>query len=156
MMVEFFREWKRKIGCAALALAFLCVYGGIRSAQTTDQLEIAVGNSIHFLTSTQGYFRWTRHAERPIGTIPLVWYSMANGSPGQPLDTDAGIHWQRRSDWYLFDFGQGVLRGSSLGVWTMSYLIGIPLTGVAAALLILTAQKSTQTKMPEPIDVAGT
>ena len=148
-MDEFFTPWRRRIGVVALQTAFLFVYGWIRSSKITDQLEIAAGDYIRYFTSTRGYLQWTRHAERQVWTPSLNWHSMANGSPGQPLDRNAGLDWQWRSDWYVFDFGRGQLRGSSLAVLTFSYLIGIPLPGVAAALLILAPRLSTQKKTVE-------
>lgn len=146
-MREFFKGWRRKAGCLVLLMSIVLLCGWFRSMIVTDQLEVAIGDSNHFFTSTEGYFRWTRWEVKVPGVAPWVWHSVAHGSPGQPLDNESAVQW--RWNWFLFDFGSGLFRGSPLSAWAFPYWIGIPLTGVAAALLIPGPSKGASDEGPD-------
>jgi hypothetical protein len=136
-MREFLKGWRRKLGCVTLLLAMVFLGIWVRTLIVTDQLEMMVGDSKHYFTSTEGCFRWTCHHKRPKEASSLIWYSIEDGSPGQPLDNEGAIKWHWRWNWCLFDVGSGQYRGSRLLTWACPYWIGIPLAGLSAALLIL-------------------
>ncbi len=148
LMREFFRGWRRKAGVMTLVMATVFLGAWVRNVVVTDQFELVIGDSTNYFTSTEGYFRWTRHAQIIVGDPSVMWYSVPHGSPWQPLDEQAAIEWRWRWNWCLFDFGSGLFRGVALVEWTLPCWIGFPLTGLSAALLILSPPKARRIKAP--------
>lgn len=68
-MREFFRGWRRKIGCIILLIAFVLSVIWVRSYLADDLLTIAVGGGQHGLSSINGEFRW--RAFSSTGLFPL-------------------------------------------------------------------------------------
>ena len=50
-MREFFRGWRRKVGCITLVMACAFVGGGIRSGVVFDRIAFAIGTRQHEITS---------------------------------------------------------------------------------------------------------
>lgn len=142
MMLASLSGWRRKIGCVILVMACILAFGWCRTSVYTDQFEFGIANSNHFLTSTQGYFRWTC-VTKPEFMIPgWKWHSVAYGSPGEPLDNTAAIAWDWRWEWLLCEIGQGRYRGSPFTALTIPCFIAIPLTALSAWLLLTRRRES--------------
>jgi hypothetical protein len=59
-MGEFFKGWRRKAGLLTLLLACVFVSGLFGTLSGGRQLGVGFGDSDYILTSTDGFFRWTR------------------------------------------------------------------------------------------------
>eukprot|EP00475_Leptophrys_vorax_P041280 TRINITY_DN77851_c0_g1_i1.p1 TRINITY_DN77851_c0_g1~~TRINITY_DN77851_c0_g1_i1.p1 ORF type:complete len:111 (-),score=4.48 TRINITY_DN77851_c0_g1_i1:36-368(-) len=68
-MREFFRGWRRKVGCLILLIAFMLSVIWVRSYLADDVLTIAVSGGQHDLSSNNGEFRW--RAFSSTGLFPL-------------------------------------------------------------------------------------
>lgn len=68
-MREFFRGWRRKVGCLILLIAFVLSVIWVRSYLADDVLTIAVSGGQHDLSSNNGEFRW--RAFSSTGLFPL-------------------------------------------------------------------------------------
>ena len=163
-MGDYFKPWRRRLGVMTLVMACVFMGGWMRSFSVGDQVGMTIGNSNHFLTSAKGCFRWTRYrhfvrfSNRTLFHInptyfsqrPVQWNSSEKlaEEPIEYLTINWSWHWLSCG----FEFGNGRLPGdTAMGVWAIPYWIGIPMTGLAAYLLILKPRKSAPNKISEPI-----
>ena len=57
-MVEFFRGWRRKVGCVTLVVACLLTAAWFRSRSEMDRLTFSLGRRTHWLVSDQESLGW--------------------------------------------------------------------------------------------------
>ena len=73
-MREFFQGWRRKSGCATLALTLILFGGWMRSRQWSDQFWVQTQSACYFVESSDGGIRayWINERRR---TRPYGWSS---------------------------------------------------------------------------------
>ena len=80
-MGEFFRGWRRKIGCVTLVMAALIMVGWLRSMMRKDIVELA---GFQYLISGSGHLVWAAESsDRILKKLPYVelWYEVLIGRP---------------------------------------------------------------------------
>ena len=137
-MREFFRGWRRKLGCLLLILATATATAWCRSLIVRDQLIHVSGSTMRQITSESGILSWETsiHFEDFFDSaIPESgWFSRPATETGH--DGYRGLC-QWRFAWGGFDlatgtFGRSQIYGGAVPYWSMT----IPLT-LASAYLIL-------------------
>lgn len=164
-MREFFRGWKRKIGCMTLVMA--CVFMGawIRGHGTKDIIATGNGRGLayhEFNSSYQGIM-WYSHTSDLGYQWDAGWYRVRifdreSFNPLAQFADEMAI--DRRWQWLGFDCGQ-VHDPDSPSFKTSWFLIPywsttIPLTLISAFLLLSKPRKSTLKKLTEPIPAEET
>ncbi|MBS0201251.1 MAG: hypothetical protein JSS49_00020 [Planctomycetes bacterium] len=151
-MREFFKGWRRKVGCGLLVLACVVCGAWVRSLSIRDQiLFLPRGNEFQMIASAAGTVRWGRISlqstvfERD-DYLP-VWRSMT-------LDQDESSDhfWsQRIVEWRWncgeFDFGAGAnyIGGPRTVRWAFPYWsFAAPLTILSATLILWKPRKRTE------------
>lgn len=73
-MRDFFRGWRRKVGCVVLIMALLAVSAWIKSLYVQDMIAFDIANRTHFFVSNESHFFWVT-LEGPPGPPPISWTS---------------------------------------------------------------------------------
>ena len=165
-MAEFFRGWKRKVGCVTLLMALMLVAGWVRSEAIRDfimlDLNKSDGNWDWVYSNRQRLF-WQRTYDDPDYTRRMPYFKMQ--SLGIPHRSNLDDH-QNSMD-YLYRkrfFGFELAWFSTYGSITQPYSrviavpywsITIPLTSLSAWLLLSRSRKSTQNKIDRSDAVEG-
>ena len=163
-MMDFFRGWKRKVGCLTLVMACVFMAGGARSELRFDTLEINGGETTLSISSLGGEFHWVRvfppYAQRSqwySGKLTEVYGFQVDGNgvrEQQDFWEGADVEW--RTDWAGFHFGGGVSTGGHAECYCIPYWsIVIPLTLFSAYLLLSKPHKPSPEKIPEPTTNEG-
>ena len=179
-MGEFFRGWRRKIGCLTLVMALVAMAGWVRSLGRQDSLSIRQGKQvIHIVSSSPFGIEWQRKEELLDGiTVSPLWKKSLwfwtnpwdNHASSFNFFSDGTI----RLRWELFGFciGQKIHDDSTQmpDAWVRAnpesktewriyripyWSITVPLTVISAFLFLSKPRKSTQMKITEPISVEG-
>lgn len=141
LMGGFFHGWRRKTGCVILFLACVFLGGWVRSWESADEIEI----------------RFNDHT--------LIWFVSCYDWVGCGVHHEKGFvfHKSRRTRWtsaYRSEGDGDAFQGYDFyleGRVSSTYLVlpysvfVIPLTLLAAFLLLSKPRKSTQTKKIEPL-----
>ena len=161
-MGDFFRGWRRKVGCITLMMACAFAAGWVRSKSRQDDVRISVGYLPLFFNSCNGQLTWWQL--QYLETVPT--YSFV-------------FDWQTNPETRgrIFSFSKVVVpkKGRSSGPvhvripraelleqallvnWTADYwTFTIPLTFISAWLLLSKPRKSLPKKSVEPIPDEGT
>jgi hypothetical protein len=159
-MREFFKGWKRKLGCVTLVMACVLMTGWIRSQTNNDEFRFRSVNGRHcWLTSFAGRIGWRQ----------------LRGDPDTPVYRLLSFHTWRQDDdsvdgvdipWrvlgvrctfdrYGFRYGEGttVYAGVQLNTrfWQVPYWSIVPPLAVLSAWLLFSRPRTT-TKHPAPTD----
>lgn len=145
-MREFFKGWRRKVGCIALVLATAAATIWCRSVTVRDQLDLVrndgldpvSGMTMRQLTSVSGILSWEtiHHFEDFLDSaIPESGWS---SQPAKESDRNGyGGLCQWRFGWGGFEIAEGTFGRARVWRWAFPYwLIAVPLT-LASAYLIL-------------------
>ena len=73
-MIEFFRGWKRKVGCVTLVLACVFSAGWVRSSSIFDGVHFNFGSTEYTVYSEDGGLWFARYLDIPISE-PEPWIS---------------------------------------------------------------------------------
>jgi hypothetical protein len=143
---EFFRGWRRKVGCVTLLMTLGFMAGWVRSLITMDELTVPGIRATHYLNSTDGTLGWWMRINDP-NLGPSFQTRRSNSSEWASVLEQIDIHWTFK--WC--GFGCGESHRNQLQIWMMPYWsIVMPVTALSAYLLFVNSRKSTQTKLPEP------
>jgi hypothetical protein len=147
-MREFFRGWRRKVGCATLVMACLVIALWIRSIYFVDELRLFCGNVCSRNQSLE---------LEPANWDLEFWASqkwVTYSTDGQPsgYDADTDPHDPNHIVWYLHMLGIGI------GKWPDGWLLTIPYWSVVVPLTLLSAflilskprRKKTAESAPTP------
>lgn len=122
-MGDFFRGWKRKVGCVVIILAFVLAGGWIRSLLFVDNLILALRSVSWEVHSIEGILEIRRH--RIFGTPVFFdnvnqtrWdsFSIADAKEYAESETDVGSHsgyitrswiYQNKADFVAFTLASG-------------------------------------------------
>ena len=167
-MREFFRGWKRKVGCFTLLMALVFVAGWVRSLSKIDRLFYLVdAQNLHVMVSCPKGIGWVRFralkaSQIIIAPVGMLWSDSQNwGGYGSnltyslPLECDTA--WCQRFGLQMgtqFDGTPTTLqekRFLGISYWSVT----ISLTLISAFLLLSKPRKSNQTKPIEPISFEG-
>ena len=163
-MREFFRGWKRRVGVVTLLMACGFMAGWVRSGMVDDWIMININaNRVRFRLSSANsrinILRWTPEKG------PLFSNGINTASKDRNPLTGRGFRakfdfWdefivERRFDWAGFHFGSGMNRSwhgdKRITIWLIPYWsIVLPLTALAAFLLLSKPRQSTTKKITEP------
>jgi hypothetical protein len=77
-MREFFRGWRRKVGCVTLVMTCALMGLWMRSIRTFDEVLVGIGNAKYFVSSAQGGFGLL--IDEPSGRSPVFAFF------SQPID----------------------------------------------------------------------
>jgi hypothetical protein len=146
-MREFFKGWRRKVGCVALVMACVLFAGWMRSL--VFHFGIGFPNDTS-LISSQGSLKWNRYSEFDAehSPQPLHWFSMRHTYPkGTPQWTKPIPLWTKpiwRYDtgaiaidsYHVVDFDDKTIL-HSVDSWIVQYwAITTPLTLLSAYLIL--------------------
>ena len=137
-MREFFRGWRRKVGCVTLLMACVLMGGWIRSLRVHDQLIVPRGDSVHIFASQNGMLGWARISQL-LATIPFSWTSTTLTGTMEDSWDDAEVHWR----WHCcgFDIGAATLTAKS-SIWGIKMEVeqwGVPYWSLTIPLTLLSA-----------------
>ena len=156
-MREFFKGWRRKLGCALLLMATAAASGWCRSLSVQDRFKhVSVKNNpvgdmrIRQLTSESGILCWEafEHFEDFLASaVPQ------SGWTSRPIDPEDDGSWanfcQQRYRWAGFEFAHGSLGRARIWTWSVPYWsLAVPPT-VAAGWLILWKSRAKGKSAPK-------
>jgi hypothetical protein len=141
-MSDFFREWRRKIGCVTLLTACLFMSGWVRSQSREDTVRIHRSPQfVHFVRSDLVGLNWIKASN--IGGFlnhHEFYYSEEVAGASQVEFINFNTHW----NWCGFHFGEGQdkIFGIPISIWIIPYWsIVLPLTLLSAYLLLTTPRR---------------
>ena len=165
-MGEFFKGWRRQIGCVTLVLACVFAAWWVRSLNNSDRFLWRSSNfSYEEIKSVDHTLYWMTHRLSKDYDLPI--------DPMMRFETDhIPTSGRRRGDfhetndqmnWYIgrCRFGIGLERDSrseypqTLRRVAPYWSTTVPLTLISAYLLLKKPRKSNQPKLVEPISVEG-
>jgi hypothetical protein len=148
-MGEFFRGWKRKVGCVTLAAACVFALGWIRSYERRDFLNLRLGNSVIRIASLGAHFKFIHVT--PAADNQFGWDSYPEQPGYDPTKDLEGYDLQWHAHFLGFYCGCGILNSSlRTTIFTTPYSsIVIPLS-LLSAWCLLTKPRSKSVTKSEP------
>lgn len=142
-MREFFRGWRRKLGCVLLTISLASMGGWIRSLSLQDQIIVARHDSVQFFTSMNGALVWSRSSPYYL-SASIRWSSKEFNKAMLDSWYGAEVRWKWQR--FGFDFGAGSYTDkSSVGgvftrrveLWQVPYwAVTVPLTLISSYLIL--------------------
>jgi len=137
-MRDFFKGWRRKVGCVTLMMACVLSAAWIRNQSIVDYLEYGYRNCLWEIQSNTGWVSISRRTyEREITRLGF----RASTYPSKPAYGKSF-----RFGWFSEDFGWGHTNVCSLPCWS----IVLPLTLLSAFLLLGKPRVAKPKKAVEP------
>ncbi|MBS0201252.1 MAG: hypothetical protein JSS49_00025 [Planctomycetes bacterium] len=149
-MREFFKGWRRKLGCVTLLMACMVVAAWLRSGIRYDFFDLNIAGMTYRLGLHGGNLRFIKQG--PSASKQLVSWNTGElqellpYQPGQSRDPWDGIAVDWRWDWNEFHAGAGQYPGGRLShtcfiipYWSLT----VPLTLLSASLLLWKPRKRT-------------
>jgi len=155
-MGDFFRGWRRKIGCVTLLLACLFATGWIRSQIVADVIMFHCGpRTTGIVYSVRNCLSLTSRQDGVLHSevsIP-IWHESSIADFPDPAVVD-------HFEWQCPKCGSSFLVGGEVGLLARFshvpyWSIVIPLTLLSAFLLLTKLRQSNETKMAEPTPAEG-
>ena len=149
-MGDFFKPWRRKIGCVTLLMACLFMAGWVRSISDTDFVHFYCGNnSTALVLSSDRSVVWTKfHEERSHDEMSFPEWDTTR----KKVCFDERFEWK----WQWGGFSVGHCHSESSTVWVIPYWsITIPLMLLSAYLLPSKPRISNQKKLAELTENEG-
>ncbi len=148
-MVEFFSGWRRKAGVVTLLMACIFMAGWLRSNVLQDNFAFYSGiHSDDALLSADNSLGWYRHSSPDSIVSPFMPYWRT--WPFTEIDNVFHDPALSRS-WRFCGFASAEFERQGIKVWIIPYWsIVIPLTLLAAYLLLSKPNKSTSKKITKP------
>lgn len=147
-MKEFFHSWRRKAGCATLAVAVAVTGMWIRSRAIVDELQLNYYLTSNLLLSEQGQLYWIRRYPHPSFYHCRVASERITDDRGDIVAIPpTGEIW--RCGWAGFIFGasaDGNFAGLRIEMtyWVVPYWsLAVPWTLLAAYLLLWRSRRSS-------------
>lgn len=152
-MREFFRGWKRKVGCLTLVLALVLMCAWLRSGFEFDEYSYYSDNGMHKLFATEGRLGLFSYITR---TNKEFIYVLSVDPDDVSVDVSIGkTPSQIAQRWEIIGFHfQAGQAGDEMryAVYTIPYWsITIPLTLISLWLLLSKPRQSNRNKIVEPI-----
>jgi hypothetical protein len=140
-MREFFRGWRRKVGCVTLMVACILLCGWVRSRTKTDELRIYFsGMHPMVIHSTVESVAVTFPTERHLGNKPFgLWWSTTEPWPISQRERPP-ITWQESWEWRWLGITQidkPYHKALAVSYWSLV----IPLTLLSAYLILWKPRK---------------
>ena len=156
-MREFFKGWRRKVGALMLVMACVAMLGWVRSFPFDEAVWFPTGKrSYSGLISQSGFLVWVSfHHEADAQRAPdfFDWQSQASlgTTPFEDYST-----WKVLWNWNEFSSISNESPGEQQTRWIAPYWsIVLPVTLIAAYLLLSKPSEATQKKFIEPISDEG-
>ena len=126
MMREFFKGWRRKVGCVTLVVACVVAIAWGRSVRVRDTVEFGFNGSSHYVFISDGRIEWSR------------WWYRDGRQPNKTLTWISGPEFI--PPWMLIPE-----RVPPASTWAIPYWsLVIPLTLLSAYLLLWKTRKRTE------------
>ena len=126
-MGEFFRGWRRKVGCVVMVMAIVPAGMWMRTTFAVDHMRLSIGNRSHTLLSSQGCFVWMSYDASP---SPFGWGSDDISDTRVPPSE-------------LVKLWRNALSALKVRIWYLPYMYSaIPLTLLSAYLILWKPRKS--------------
>jgi hypothetical protein len=165
-MGEYFKPWRRKVGVLTLVLALALMVGWVRSLRITDMVvfpaeKLTNNSSVSFnrntLLSATGSVIWVQqHTEYAEEDADFDQESYPVWVTNEPLSFDISLFKRRCCEFGVSEFNveRNGYRATymQLPYWSIT----IPLTLIAAWLLLSKSRSANQKKIDEPVPTAGT
>ena len=150
-MSEFFRGWRRKVGCVTLVLACIAATAWVRSYVLFEKFCYRIerfSTSHQHLYSTNGQIWWSRLLEEE-GGLHCRWHYSSKSSNVIICNAE-DITWRWKAGEFEFgefpDIGIGKVTYAIIPYWS----IVLPLTIISAFLLLSRSGKTTPKEILEP------
>ena len=155
-MGEFFKGWRRKIGCVALVMALVFMGGWVRSTVVQDEVRISLGYLPLFFNSCNGTLTWWQLHQLdavPAYSFALEWRCTTE-TRGRTFSFSKYVTPQQgKTENPTGVFVERAKWGPMLINWTADYWsFTIPLTVLSAYLLIWPGKQATSGKSPQSSD----
>lgn len=138
-MREFFKGWRRKVGCGLLVIAVALLGAWGRSLWIVDDVSVF----LHYVQSANGHLVWFRD-DKNLSDEPAVYWLTDSYDPGRHVRLGSPIvDWQ----FQFAGFGAGSVTtvDDVSQLWIVSYWYFIcPLTLLSAWLLLWKPRKKPQ------------
>lgn len=149
-MREFFKGWRRKVGCVTLVMACAVFVVWMRSDSIEDRVSFASGMSVHDFLSRSGTIQW--HTSTRSGTIP--WHTGTSGWSTKALTVSDNQVYQRDPEFFKTNWSRECLgiiacetrskfSGLTARVWIAPYwMAALPPTLLSAFLFLWKPRKA--------------
>ena len=167
IVIEYFKPWRRKIGCVTLVIACVVMGGWCRSMHFYNKLIFPVGAHAELLVVSTNQFvvlgfefdegrssSWDLYEYKVEDTLPLN--STAEEKACNPLSYVRNFEWT--SHWNAFWIGGNFdeLPSYWLLEWSVPYWSAtIPFTVISLWLFLVKPRKSNHYQTPEPTTIEG-
>ena len=158
-MSEFFRPWRRKIGCVTLLLACLFAVGWVRSLSQCDELNFTIPSHFNRVISKGGYIAWGQFFmihETEFPRIVSGWTSFANDKSSiSSAVNEWGVAVSEQIGRFGFAFKEGDvgIYGEIVpGILVIPYWSIVILLTPLSAFLLLSKPHPSKTAEPEGSD----
>lgn len=132
-MGDFFKGWRRKLGCVALLMACAMMGAWMRSQFTSDVACWSMGHESEVVISSNGMLSWWRLGMQ--GPVPRFW------NPNFVSQGNDGTYYFTVRDW-------GVELGPADSLSIPYWPFVIPLTFVSAYLILWKPRKAKTSDQP--------
>ena len=159
-MREFFRGWRRKVGCVTLSLACMAMGAWIRSLVVKDEISVRknVGITTHFISNRSRLGWKSVTIDDPLSTNFTINFYFAKPAKEDDFYRGHDVRWKWRWRCCGFEFGRFTPNGPRWAedIWIVPYWsIVTPLTLISAFLLLKKPKTSTQPQTALPIQGEG-
>lgn len=62
---EYFKGWRRKLGCITLGMACVLMIGWLRSLVVWDSIQFSIGGALQLIDSQAGSLTWSKFSDHP-------------------------------------------------------------------------------------------
>ena len=142
-MSEFFKPWRRKVGCVTLAMACVFMAGWVRSRTANDYVLIPTNSAGYFVGADSHGLCWIQSQNLD---FPDFWYVVQgpgvsfefNAAYQRPLDHNAAATCSQWLGFQIIQINSNILGPRSRELkWVLPYWsIVLPLTLLSAYLLL--------------------
>lgn len=139
-MREFFKGWRRKLGCVALVMAMILIVGWMRSAVYEDVIRFWVSNDrIQMFFSSRGTLSWWGWSDVNLWPPEIAWWYYAIPENGIGIEFPPDVARRR------YRYSEPVDR-SRFACWSVPYWwLVAPLTLLSAYLILWKPRKKDTT-----------
>ena len=157
-MSDFFKGWRRKIGCVTLVMALVAMAGWVRSLLRQDIVSINVFPQQIAVESNLGTLHLFRYENFVIwvqrGMPPITRFQWENLDVSDAKSVVAD-RIASAASMSLSNYGWDAVSPSVMKCVVPYWSIVLPLTALAAYFLLSKPRKSNQMKIAEPIPDEG-
>lgn len=140
-MREFFRCWRRKIGCVTLVIACLLTGGWVRSRIVKDEISIRQDSGVtHHLISNRSRIAWKTITIDDLSSVHLkIGFFFSKAAEEDAFFGGSGADWRWHWQWCGFEFGAYTPDGPPWreDIWIIPYWPWAITMSVLSAYLLL-------------------